>query len=325
MTPAPTLALTRRTDVLVGVGVALMSAAIALSTFYSRRDNDLDWSSFGVGVAATGVLLVLAVVGLLGFADHDLNAALSSWPLALGALGTGLMVTVAMDFDEATPWVAGIVVTAVGAAGYAAVRRPAPALAAIVGLAVLYVKVLDATISDVGDDGLIFIGAAVLAFTFGATVAAWFLRGRDVVAITVGAAAVLVYASTLSSFSFLFFLGGYGTETTTLDYDDYDPLASLHDDIYWLLLYGLALVLMWAALSLLTGHPGYRVLIVALVTIQVPISVAVLAVEHPDLVGLTLVVVAALLLAVAVVRSLNARDDAASVVTGDDVPPPYTP
>lgn len=54
-----------------------------------------------------------------------------------------------------------------------------------------------------------------------------------------------------------------------------------HDDVYVLLL-TLVLVGTWSACSRLTGHVGYRVLILVTVTTVVPLATAAQAVEHPS-------------------------------------------
>ena len=50
----------RLDQVLIALGVALLSATVVMAAFYSRVDNDLDKSNFAMGVAGS--------LGLLGIA-----------------------------------------------------------------------------------------------------------------------------------------------------------------------------------------------------------------------------------------------------------------
>lgn len=298
---------TRRTELLVGVGVALLSAAIVLSTFYSRADGDLDWSNFGVGIVATLALLAVAAAGVVRVADPALKVALVSWPAAFGALGAGLMVATAMDVNDASPWIVGLVVVAIGAAGYYVVRRPAPALAVVVGLVVLYAKLLDLMLDlGDGDNALVIGGAVVVVFTLAVTGAAWFLPGRDVIAITVGAFAAWTYVSLIAAVSVFFafaqaFSAGFDEGGSSGD----DTFSAFHDDIYYLLVFSLILIAVWGFLSFVSGHAGYRVLIVGLASAQIPASILVLGVDHPSWVGLVVVIVGALVLGAAAMRVLR--------------------
>lgn len=331
MTPSPSRS--RGDDALVGVGVALLSAATVLSALYSRTDGDLDWSNFGVGIIATLALLGLAGVGLLGVADRDTNLTLATWPAAFGALAAGLMAVVAMHGDDASPWVAGLLITGIGAGAYAVVRRPAPALAAVVGLLVLYAMVVDATTGDDGS-GLIFGGAVVAAFTLVVTSVACFLPGRDVIAVTVGAGAVFFYLSMLSTLSaFGLVAGGFAASTEVSSEEELDfatsqvidPFASLHDDMLVLLLFGLGLAAVWAVLAARTGHVGYRVLVVVLVATQVPLTIGVRGVDHPSWFGLAIAVLGVLVLGAVLVRSLGRRSEAPSAAAAAPSAPPDQP
>ncbi|CAN5598550.1 hypothetical protein BH11ACT8_BH11ACT8_19600 [soil metagenome] len=340
MTTAPTpldgtspVTAARRADVLIGRGVALLSAAIVLSTVYSRRDGDLDLSNFGVGIIATLVLLGVAALGITRTDEPDLRTTLVSWPSTFGAIGVGLMIAVAMDANDASPWLIGLAVAAIGAGGYVVVRRPAPALAAILGLAVLYAKILDLVV-DVGngDNALMVGGLIIVVFSLAASGAAWFLPGRDVIAITVGAVTAYALVTLVAAVTlFAFFFGSFASEITDGGSVNgtsvpSDPLAPFHNDVYVLLLLGAAMIAFWSFAGIRTGHAGYRVLIVALAAAQVPLSIAVLGVDHPSGVGYVILALGAAVLAtVLAIRTGGAARPRPTAPQPTDGPPPPPP
>ena len=79
---------TRTGQVVIAGGVALLAAALVLSTINARKDGDLDWTNYLVGLAATAVLVTVAVVTLTGRAGQRVDD-LVAWPGAVGILAPG--------------------------------------------------------------------------------------------------------------------------------------------------------------------------------------------------------------------------------------------
>ena len=49
----------------IAIGVGLLAAAVVLSSIRARSDGDLDWSNYSVGLGATAVLLLFALVAIV--------------------------------------------------------------------------------------------------------------------------------------------------------------------------------------------------------------------------------------------------------------------
>ena len=313
----------RRETVIVAVGVALLFTAVTISTFYSRQDGDLDWSNYGVGLAATIGLIGVAAAAFVLVAEPAAKANLMAWPAAFGALSAGSMVAIAMDDSDATPWVAGAVIAGLAGVAYVAARRAAPFLSVVVGLAILYAKLFDTIFDTGGDNGVITAGAAVLVFTLAITAVAWLLPDRAVIAVTVGAAAVIGFVGILAFFSIF----GAVASAFTLDGsgDQRDPFAEFHNDVYALLAYSLVLIAVWAVGSYLTDHVGFRVLIVALTVTIVPLAMLVLTIEHPSYWSLGLGLVGGLALVAVGLRSMRGRTPSDPVGYPPTPPAGYPP
>ncbi len=180
-------------DVLVALGVALLATVVSLSTAYSRKDGDLDWSNYTVGLLATAGLLAVAGCAWQLVREPARRDSLVAWPGAFGAVAVGLMIGLAMDDDDLSGYVAGLAVVALSVAGYALVRRGAFVVSAIAGLLVAWLNVFDDTVgldgSD-GDDLGLTISAAITLFVLLVTAIGWFLPTRDLSGVVVGTLAV---------------------------------------------------------------------------------------------------------------------------------------
>ncbi|KQZ76134.1 hypothetical protein [Nocardioides sp. Root151] len=299
-----------RPDVLLVVfGTALLSAAVAVSTVWTREDGDIDWSNYLVGIGATVVLLAGAAAGWFLVQDPARKANLMSWPGALGAIGVGQMIGVGLDDNDFAVYGVGAVIVALCAGGYYLIRQPAFVVAAIVGIFLLYVQVFDDTygVDDIdGDNFGIALGLVVLVFTLMITVAGWFLPTRDLTALIVGAFAVGAYAVTLVALVAI-----AAVSMAFSGFDEMDggepkqPDNPYTNDVWFLLVFGAILTLVWAAAWWLRGHDGYRVLILAMLTSILPAATFALAVEHPTWWGVVLAALGAIGLALAVGRALG--------------------
>jgi hypothetical protein len=275
----------RLDDVGVAFGSGLVATAVLLSTIYSRAKHDLDWSNFSMGILATLGLLGVAGVAHLLVRDPERQANLMAWPGAFGAISAGLMIEVAMDYNDASWYVAGLATAALSVGGYYLVRRGAFVLSTISGLLVLYGNLFDDVfgIDGDGDNFGMLAAAAILLFAAAVTVAGWSLPTRDLSAVVVGAAAgvanlVVLYALYLVG---IFSAFGDGFDESLegggppARFDGYD------NDVWVILLTSLALCAGWAWCNWQTGHVGYRLLIAANLLSVIPVATIVLAVEHP--------------------------------------------
>ena len=275
----------RLDDVGVAVGSGLVAVAVVLSTIYSRGKQDLDWSNFSMGILATLGLLGVAGAAHLLVRDPERQANLMAWPGAFGAISAGLMIAVAMDYNDAGWYVAGLVIAALSVGGYYLVRRGALVLSTIAGLLVLYVNLFDDVfgVDGDGDNFGMLATAAILLFAAAVTVVGWYLPTRNLSGIVVGAAAV---AANLVVLYALYLVGIFSAFSDGYDesfenggrparFDGYD------NDVWVILLVSLVLCAGWAWCNWQTGHVGYRLLIVANLLSVIPVATIVLAVEHP--------------------------------------------
>ncbi|KRF12447.1 hypothetical protein ASG90_15905 [Nocardioides sp. Soil797] len=313
---------------LVALGAALVSATVVLSALYSRgglaldasmqpgaghQDNDLDWSNFSLGIVATLGLLGVAVAAWFLVRDPDRRLNLFAWPGALGALGAGVMLGVAMDDADATPYAVGALVLALSAVGFWLSRRAPFVLTAIVGLGFLYTKLFGDAVDPDGDgDNLMMIIAfAVFVFAIAVTVAGWFFPTRDLSSIVVGGIAGYGLGLLLLAISVMRLIQGiFGDLSVQLDEaggDTPKPKAEtpFDNDVWVILVLAALLIAVWAACWWVTGHVGYRVLILATVTSVVPSATLALASEHPSWWGLAVGVVGGAVLVLVGLRSLG--------------------
>lgn len=267
--------------VVVAAGVALLATVAVLSAFYSRAHHHLDWSNYAMGLLATLGLLGVAAVGWLLARERDGSSDLVAWPGAFGAVAVGLMLVVALDDNAATAYVAGLAVVGLSVGGYLLVRRDAFVTTAIGGLFVVYLQLCDDLFdfSDGGDNVATALSAALLVFTVLVTVAGWWLPSRVLSGVLVGILAVAGNAAILTA------LGVVATFQVALDFHSGPEPAKRFDeydnDVWFILVFALLLVIGWAVAAYLTGHVGFRLLIVAMSVSVVPVSTVVLAVQHP--------------------------------------------
>jgi hypothetical protein len=269
--------------VVVALGVALLMTGVVLSAFYTRARDNLDWSNYTMGLLATLGLLGIAAAGCwLVARDRQQSTDLVAWPGASGAVAVGLMLVVALDDSAATSYVAGLAVVALSVGGYLLVRRDAFVTSAIGGLLVAYLQLCD-DLFDFGDGGdnlAISISGALFVFTVLVTVAGWWLPSRVLSGVLVGVLAVvgnvviLVVLGVAATFQAAFGLSN-GRSPGVKRFDEYD------NDVWFILVFALLLIVGWAVAAYLTGHVGFRLLIVAMSVSVVPISAVVLAVQHP--------------------------------------------
>jgi hypothetical protein len=297
--------------VVVAVGVALLAAAVALSGVYTRKDGDIDWTNYLVGIAATLALLGIAAVSVVRLGTRVAQE-LVSWPGALGTLGVGSMLGIALDDADFSTYVIGIVVLALSAGGYLVCHTWPFVLTAIAGFGAVYAQLFDDVFDAAdleGDNVGMVISIALLIFAVLVTGATWFLPERvlgGVVAgivaavgnflILVGLAVAVVLAATFGS----------------LDMDDPfeagaapQRLDTYDNDVYVVLVVALVLVAGWAWCAWQTGHVGFRILIVGICATVLPMATIALAVEHPSVWGAVVGVLGTCALGWLVLRGLR--------------------
>jgi hypothetical protein len=329
----------RRLDVdrpTVALGVALLSTAVVLSTFYTRFKDHLDGSNYVVGLVATAGLLAIAaaaVAGLVVPRESDTTTDLVAWPGAFGALGVGLMIGVGLDDSAATEYVAGLAVLLISVAGYVLVRRAPFVVTAIVGFFVVYAQLLDDVIGFGDDDdvGAIWLAVALAVFAVLVTAAGWLLPTRALSGVVAGAVTVvgfasltgvLVIASTLQAVLDPMF----DTSGSYADYQGGSRLGSYDNDTWVILVLALLLMIGWAACAAVTRHVGFRILVVAMAVSVTPLATVVLRAEHPTWWGVVLGAVGGgLLLSVMVRRSDRSGRVQPTYPAAPTGPPPSTP
>lgn len=295
---------------LVAAGAALLATALVLSTLYSRKDGDLDWSNYTVGLLATFGLLAIGALAYVLARSADAATDLVAWPGAFGVVGVGLMIGVAMDDSDATAYVAGLVVLALSVGGVLLTRRGPFVVTAVLGFYVTYLQAMDDLFGVAEEDevGAIKVAFALALFAVIVTVLGWLLPEARVLAgavaggLTVAGFAVLTGAlavaqalqAVLAGFSEL----GEGPP-------DVPEADAYHNDAWVILLLALLLVVGWAVCAALTRHVAYRLLMVAMAVAVVPLVTLVLTVEHPSWWGLVIGALGGGLLVAAALRTLQ--------------------
>ncbi|HWJ80806.1 MAG TPA: hypothetical protein VNS55_01110 [Nocardioides sp.] len=301
---------------LTTVGVGLLAAAVVLSTWNSRADGDLDWSNYFVGLGATAVLVLVALVAVVVVRrKHDpvARGELVTWPGVVGILGVAAMLAVGVAdqgwTDDYLAYVEGGLVTALAVLGYLASRRAAYVVTAIGGVAILYVQGFDDLFGDSLDEDstVITVALAVTVFVVGVTVLGWLLPTRAISGVVVGVAGVVAFAALmvgmLAAQAFAGFFGPtemmFGTEDgSTADFAPPSSPSFDFDNDVWVVL-GLAalLTVFWALAAAWTGNSGFTIAAILMPAIVVPLAVAVLTVEHPTWWGAAVAAGGAVLLA----------------------------
>jgi hypothetical protein len=291
--------------VAVAFSVALLSATVVLASIRVRADGDLDWSNFLLGAAATLGLLAVAVAANRMVPDPLRRRLFVAWPGAFGAIAAGLMLTASIEGDW-TPYVSGILIVALSVAGYWFSDSPAFVVSAVVGLFVLYLQVTDDLFNALDLEGNenvgLVVGALLLVFALSVTAAGWLLPTRVYSGVVAGVIAAVGYTVTLFGLlvvaSFAGAFDELGGASGRRDYDD---------DVWWILVFSLILVALWAFCAWVTGHVGFRLLMVGLTVPVVPLATTVLGVQHPSWWELILGLVAGGLLVAVAFRAT--RDD----------------
>jgi hypothetical protein len=301
---------------MTALGVGLLGAAIVISTVRTRMDGDLDWSNYTVGLGATAVLVLVAVVAAMLVRRRD-NAVgreeLVTWPGTVGILGVALMFSVGLEeqdwLEDIFGYVVGGIIAGLAIAGFLAARRAAFVVLALFGIGIVYANAFADLFGDVGDenDSAIIVAIGLAVFVVGATVLGWLLPTRATSGAAVAVVGVigfgLIMAAMLIAQLFSSMFASFGLMDMGTG-EESDPFAAPEspdldfDNDVWVVL-GLALLLtvMWALAAARTGHSGFTISAIAMPSVVVPLATFVLAVEHPTWWGVAVAAVGAVLLA----------------------------
>ncbi|WP_436701071.1 hypothetical protein [Nocardioides sp. BYT-33-1] len=278
----------------VALGTGLLGAAVVIAAVRARGDGELDWSTYGVGLGATAVLFVIAVLGALADrrAGGRARQEVVTWPGVVGIGATALMIGVGINRDD--DWVAYLIggtMAVLGAIGYLAARRAAFVVVAIAGLALVYGVAFDGVVSDSVGDGHPQVTAAVLVavFVVVVTLLGWALPSRAVSGVAVGAFGLVGFLGILASFAVMrFFAGVLGGMSTMLDREGGGVTTVLgagggfpESDVWWVVVLGGVLAVLWALAAAVSDHSGFSLLAIAMLALGAPLASVALAAEHP--------------------------------------------
>lgn len=300
------------TGAVVALGSGLLGAAVVVSALRSRatKHGDLDWSNFGIGVGATAVLLVVAVLAALAarrVAGGRAREEAVTWPGVVGILATGLMTAVGIDKDDS--WVGyliGGVIVALSLIGYLAARRPAFVVTGIFGLCIVYLLLFDDLVADsIGEDHRPVVAAAlVTVFVLAVTVLGWLLPSRVVTGVAVGVAGAVGLVGVMASMLVLRLLSGFFGGMSLFGSERKGAAMGLglessgysEADVWWVLAFAAVLTVLWALAAAVSNSSGFSLLAIVLPTVIVPMATVALSVKHPSAWGAVLAAAGGVLL-----------------------------
>lgn len=281
------------TGAVVAIGTGLLAAAVVIAAFRARSDGDLDWSNYGIALAATGALLAIALLGALSSRRTGGRAReeVVTWPGVVGILGVAVCIGVGINEDE--NWVGyliGAVLVVLAVIGYVAARRAAFVVVAILGLALVYAVAVDDVLPDsVGDDHPQVLGAVLVAlFVLVVTALGWALPSRAASGVVVGVAGLVGFVGIMASFVVFRYVGMFfGGMPMFMDESGGMPgfeseLGFDEADVWWVLVLAAGLTVVWALAAAISNHSGFSILAIVMPAILVPLATAALAAEHPS-------------------------------------------
>ncbi len=295
----------RATTMTTVLGAGLLAGAVLVAAFRSRDNvaGALDLTVYGAGLAGALMLLAFGVGLRVVLRDRPGVSAAAGWPLGLGAVAVGLLLAVGLGAGPATAYVAGLAVLALAVGGHVLAPGAPPAVAAVVGVLVVYLQGIEDAVDDtVLNTGFVLHAVATLVFVVSGTVVSHLAtRARTAVALVVGAGGlvVLVGLLVLSAGTRTFQQVEYNPTTGALD------RLSYTDDVVAVLVATGVLVAGWMLLDQVSQGPGFRVLVVTATVTVLPAAATALEVGSPTTWALVTGVLGGALLVAAGVRSLT--------------------
>lgn len=288
------------TGAVVAIGTGLLAAGVIISGVRARSDGDLDWSNYGITLAGTAALLVIALLGALSGRKVGGRAReeVVTWPGVAGILGVALCIGIGINEDE--NWVAyliGATLVVLAAIGYVAARRAAFVVVAIAGLALIYGVAFDDFVADsIGDGHPQVTGAVLVAvFVVAITMIGWVLPSRAVTGVVVGVFGLAGFTGILLSFIVVRYIGiFFGGMPMFADdsIEGLDPSSAMAStvefswdeaDVWWVLALAAVVTVLWALAAAISNHSGFTILAIAAPALLVPLATAALAAEHPSM------------------------------------------
>lgn len=282
------------TGAVVAIGTGLLAAAVIIAAVRARSDGDLDWSNYGIALAGTAALLVIALLGALSGRRTGGRAReeVVTWPGVVGILGVALCIGIGVDDDgNWLGYLIGAVLVVLAAVGYVAARRAAFVVVAILGLALIYAVAIDDVLPDsVGDDHPQVLLAVLLAlFVLVVTALGWALPSRAVSGVVVGAMGLVGFVGILASFIVFRYVGlFFGGMPMFMD-EPGAGMAGLESelgfdeaDVWWVLVLAAGLTVIWALAAAISNHSGFSILAILMPALLAPLATAALAAEHPS-------------------------------------------
>lgn len=282
--------------VATAIGVAMLSAAVFLSVQHSRPHGNLDLSNFTVGVLASVAMVGLGGLVLVLLPEVDAGSNLASWPGAAGVVGCGAMTSVLITDYKASEYTTAAVLVGLSVVGYLLTRTAPFVLSGLFGVLVFYVRAFSDIFFDhgtdagsLGNNAFMIEGAGVVVFVIAMTVVGWLLPAtRVLTGVIIGAGGVVVLGVflqlTMALRALTAFSRGFGSSDGSFSSTHFTLVVSHNpytNDIYAILAYSAVLVAFWAGCAMLTGHVGFRILIVAILVLCVPMAASALSTRHP--------------------------------------------
>lgn len=279
------------TAAVIALGTGLLGAAVMLAATRARADGDLDWSNYGVGLGATAVLLVIAVLAAVGRADVGGRAREEAitWPGVVGILATAVMIGVGINEDDKwVDYLIGGIVVGLAGVGYGMARRGAFVVVGILGLGLIYGNAVNDVLDDAlsGDHAIVVAAAALTAFVVVVTGLGWLLPSRALTGVVAGVIGVVGLTGMLvgllaARFFGMMFSGPMGAVDPAGGRAANEGFAE--SDVWWIVVFAAVLTVLWALAASITNHPGFSVLTIVMPTIIVPLATFALAAEKPSL------------------------------------------
>lgn len=282
------------TGAAVAIGTGLLAAAVIIAAVRARSDGDLDWSNYGIALAATAGLLAIAVLGALSGRKVGGRAReeVVTWPGVAGILGVAVCIGIGVDDDGSwLGYLIGAVLVVLAAVGYVAARRAAFVVVAILGLALIYMVAVDDVLpSSVGEDHpQVLVGVLLALFVLVVTALGWALPSRAVSGVVVGVAGVVGFVGIMASFVVFRYIGMFFGGMPMLMDDTGQGMPGLDGDlgfeeadVWWVLVLAAGLTVIWALAAAISNHSGFSILAIVMPALLAPLATAALAAEHPS-------------------------------------------
>jgi hypothetical protein len=180
--------------------------------------------------------------------------------------------------------------------GYLLTRSAPFVLTGLLGIAIGYARLFEDIFFDhgfgdgpsIGSNQIMVIGAGVVVFVIGLTAAGWLLPStRALSGVVLGAGGVFAIAVLLQSVTIFRTFAVYSEGTSISEDGGFSRVraAMQHnpyvDDVYVVLGYCALLAIFWAGCALATGHVGFRILIIAILVLSVPMATMAVSTQHP--------------------------------------------